>query len=354
MRSSVAAFWLLAAASPALAAILEVNANACTVSPGGASAAPGKSKRRDVAGMEDADGKEPFPPLPTTTPLHAPGTPGSLERFPRPEPGSRAARHYNKVKAAQRPPAPVPIKEQQQHAAELELYARAAAAYGDPDVSGEEEEEAHDLEARQAGKPDDTPTILDAFKKCGKDGSILITEGTYNIRQVMNTSGLSNVNIDIYGKLVWSGDNLQYWQQRCFSVTYAGRCTAWLLSGDNIALRGHGKSMFDGNGQVWMNAAGGKGNMNGRPISLTIWRAKNVYLDGLTWRMAQFWHTFVAYSQNVTMTNMDMVSWNGNGTSSVNTDGTNTWNSKDVTIANWTVKCGDVGSLICRISLPSR
>ena len=60
-------------------------------------------------------------------------------------------------------------------------------------------------------------------------------------------------------------------------------------------------------------------------------------------RMAQFWHTFVAYSQNVTMTNLDMSTFSTSGQSSVNTDGTNTWNSKDITISNWTVKCGDVG-----------
>ena len=65
-------------------------------------------------------------------------------------------------------------------------------------------------------------------------------------------------------------------------------------------------------------------------------------LTRLNRRMAQFWHTFVAYSQNVTMTNLDMATWSTSGQSSVNTDGTNTWNSKDITISNWTVKCGDV------------
>lgn len=58
--------------------------------------------------------------------------------------------------------------------------------------------------------------------------------------------------------------------------------------------------------------------------------------------MSQFWHTFVAYSENVTMTNLDMYTYSNNGRSSQNTDGTNTWNSKDIFIANWTVTCGDV------------
>ena len=57
---------------------------------------------------------------------------------------------------------------------------------------------------------DDTPQILQAFKTCGKDGRIVFTEGTYNLRQVMNTTDLSNCDIEIHGKWIWSGDNIQY------------------------------------------------------------------------------------------------------------------------------------------------
>ena len=68
--------------------------------------------------------------------------------------------------------------------------------------------------------------------------------------------------------------------------------------------------------------------------------------------MAQFWHTFVAYSQNVTMTNLDMNTFSTNGQSSVNTDGTDTWNSRDIVISNWTVKCGDVSQTSRNPELP--
>ncbi len=57
---------------------------------------------------------------------------------------------------------------------------------------------------------DDTPQILQAFRTCGKDGRIVFTEGTYNLRQVMNTTDLSNCDIEIHGKWIWSGDNIQY------------------------------------------------------------------------------------------------------------------------------------------------
>ncbi|KAK1762815.1 pectin lyase fold/virulence factor [Phialemonium atrogriseum] len=191
------------------------------------------------------------------------------------------------------------------------------------------------------GGTDDTPQILDAFKKCGTDGSIVFTEGTYNIRQVMDTQGLKNCDISILGKFVWSADNLNYWIQNTFPVTYAGLHTSWLLGGTNITMRGFGKALFDGNGQVWMDENKNGSNRQGRPINLTIWKAFNVWIDGITWRQSQFWHTFVAHSQNVTMTNLDMNTTSHSQYSAVNTDGFDSWNSKDIVIRNWTVTCGD-------------
>ena len=98
-------------------------------------------------------------------------------------------------------------------------------------------------------------------------------------------------------------------------------------------------------GQLWYDQNRGQSNQNGRPISLTLWNARNVLIDGITWRQSQFWHTFVAHSQNVTMTNLDMNATSNSQWSTVNTDGIDTWNSKDVVIANWTVTCGDVGQI---------
>ncbi|KAL2191827.1 glycoside hydrolase family 28 protein [Thermothelomyces heterothallicus CBS 203.75] len=196
------------------------------------------------------------------------------------------------------------------------------------------------LVARQS-QVDDTPQILEAFSQCGQDGTIILQEGTYHIRQVMDTTNLRNVSIEIYGTLIWSADNLDYWRRASFDVVYAGRQTAWRIGGRDITMRGFGKALLDGNGQAWIDLANGASNLNGRPISLTVWYGTNVLIDGITWRMAQFWHTFVAHSENVTMTNLDMYTLSSNGRSSQNTDGTDTWNSKNIFIANWTVTCGD-------------
>ncbi|KAK3327514.1 polygalacturonase-like protein [Cercophora scortea] len=202
--------------------------------------------------------------------------------------------------------------------------------------------ESTEVSARSAAAAvDDTPQILDAFKQCGTDGTVIFSEGTFNIRQVMNTTALRNCSIEIHGTFVWPADNIQYWLSHSYSVTYAGRSTAWLFGGRDVSMRGFGKALFNGNGQVWIDQNKNAGNQNGRPISLTIWKGTNIFIDGITWRQAQFWHTFVAHSQNVTMTNLDMNTTSHSQYKAVNTDGVDTWNSRDVRIANWTVGCGD-------------
>ncbi|KAI0119439.1 glycoside hydrolase family 28 protein [Daldinia grandis] len=193
----------------------------------------------------------------------------------------------------------------------------------------------------EGGKePDDTPQILEAFKQCGKDGKVILTEGSFHIGKVMDLKDLSNVDIEIHGTLRWSSD-IQYWLRNSIGVEYAQRSTAWRIGGQDISIRGFGKALFDGQGQLWYDQNRGGSNQAGRPISLTLWHAKNVFIDGITWRQSQFWHTFIAYSENITMTNLDMNSTSNSQWSTVNTDGTDTWNSKDVFIKNWTVTCGD-------------
>lgn len=144
---------------------------------------------------------------------------------------------------------------------------------------------------------DDTPQILDAFKQCGKDGSVELSEGTFYIGQVMDTLNFQNCDISIYGKLIWSTD-IQYWLSHSLSVTYAGRSAAWRLGGTNITLRGYGKALFDGNGQKWYDQNRNQGNQNGRPISLTLWHATNVLVDGITWRQPQFWYAIQRIRQS--------------------------------------------------------
>jgi galacturan 1,4-alpha-galacturonidase len=88
--------------------------------------------------------------------------------------------------------------------------------------------------------------------------------------------------------LIWSTD-IQYWLRNSISVVYAGRSTAWRVGGVNITMKGYGKALFNGNGQLWIDQNKNAGNQDGRPISLTLWKAKNILVDGITWRQPQFW-----------------------------------------------------------------
>lgn len=49
---------------------------------------------------------------------------------------------------------------------------------------------------------DDTPAILAAFKECGKGGNVVFLNETYYVNSVMNTTGLCDCEIDLYGTLL--------------------------------------------------------------------------------------------------------------------------------------------------------
>jgi hypothetical protein len=96
-----------------------------------------------------------------------------------------------------------------------------------------------------SGNKDDSPAIMDAFKQCGKNGQIEITEGDFTIAKVMDVLDLENCDISIRGKLTWN-DDIQYWLKNSISVTYAQRSTAFRLGGNNFSIRGHGQALFFG------------------------------------------------------------------------------------------------------------
>jgi polygalacturonase len=98
---------------------------------------------------------------------------------------------------------------------------------------------------------------------------------------------------------------------------------------------------------VWYDENRNNSNQPGRPIGVTIYNATNLYMDGLTWTESQFWHSFISYSQNVTMSNILMRSVSHDTWFTVNTDGGDTWNSRDIFFYNWTVQGGKYGNRFC-------
>jgi galacturan 1,4-alpha-galacturonidase len=111
---------------------------------------------------------------------------------------------------------------------------------------------------------DSAPAIIDAFQRCGhndvsKRGKVIFKNETYHIKSVMNTTGLSNVDIDLSGTLLWD-DNIDYWLNNSLPVGYQNQSSAWLFGGDNINWIGHDVGTLDGNGQVWYDFVNGTNN----------------------------------------------------------------------------------------------
>ena len=98
------------------------------------------------------------------------------------------------------------------------------------------------------GDGDSAPAIIEAFEKCGHMkapdyGKVVFLNETYNIKSAMNTTGLSNVDIDLQGTLLWD-TNIPYWLNHSLPVGYQNQSSAWLFGGDNINWNGNGYGMW--------------------------------------------------------------------------------------------------------------
>jgi hypothetical protein len=96
---------------------------------------------------------------------------------------------------------------------------------------------------------DDAPAILGAFADCKTDGHIVFENTTYYVGTVMNTTGLTDVDIEVQGTLLWS-DDIYYWLNNSISIGFQNQTSAWHLGGERIHFYGHGYGTLDGNGMV--------------------------------------------------------------------------------------------------------
>ncbi|KAF8855626.1 pectin lyase-like protein [Acephala macrosclerotiorum] len=174
----------------------------------------------------------------------------------------------------------------------------------------------------QLNSTDDTPAILDAFKHCGQGGSIVFLNQTYNINSIMNTTGLKDCEINIYG-------------------TFLNQSSAWFLAGNNIKVRGHSYGTLDGNGQIWYDFVSGVPNYPYRPHALTIWNTTNSNFEGSRFVQSQIRIMTVIHSQNVLLQDIYVNSTSHGSKPARNTDGADTMFSDHITFKRWTVVNGD-------------
>ncbi|KAI1076246.1 glycoside hydrolase family 28 protein [Whalleya microplaca] len=197
---------------------------------------------------------------------------------------------------------------------------------------------------------DAAPAIIEAFRRCGHNppesrGKVVFRNETYTVKSVLNTTGLSNVDIDLQGTLLWD-TNIDYWLNHSLPVGYQNQTSAWLFGGDNLSWTGHGYGTLDGNGQVWYDFVNGTNNYAGRPHQITITGSRDSVFEGIRFVQSQMWTMTIIHSENILLENIYVNSTDtkqpvGFEFSSLNTDGADTIYANNITFRGWIVDNGD-------------
>ncbi|TEY51858.1 hypothetical protein BOTCAL_0264g00140 [Botryotinia calthae] len=197
---------------------------------------------------------------------------------------------------------------------------------------------------------DDAPAIIRAFEECGHNdgitthGTVVFKNATYNIHTVMNTTGLSNVKVDLHGTLLWD-TNIPYWLNNSLPVGYQNQSSAWLFGGENVHWDGHGYGTLNGNGEVWYEFINGTNNYPRRPHQITYTGVINCVFENLRFVQSQMWTMTLIHAKNILLENIYVNSTDvrpvGFEFSSLNTDGADTIYADNITFRGWTVDNGD-------------
>lgn len=147
--------------------------------------------------------------------------------------------------------------------------------------------------APQPNGTDSAPAIIAAFEECGHNtadarGKVVFLNETYNVKSIMNTTGLSHVDVDLRGTLLWD-TNIPYWLNNSLPVGYQNQSSAWLFGGVSVAWDGHGYGTLDGNGQVWYDFINGTNNYPRRPHQITITGTSDSTFTGIRFVQSQMW-----------------------------------------------------------------
>jgi polygalacturonase len=156
----------------------------------------------------------------------------------------------------------------------------------------------------------------------------------------MNTTGLTNVTVDLQGTLLW-GTNISYWRNNSLPLGYQNQTTAWVIGGSNIKWDGHGYGTFNGNGQLWYDFTNGVSNLPGRPISLMIDGAEDSSFSGTRFLQSQFWTMAIIRSKNLVLDDIYVSSTSSSHAPARNTDGCDIFFSDNITLRRWVVDSGD-------------
>ncbi|KAJ0267948.1 hypothetical protein COL940_013874 [Colletotrichum noveboracense] len=185
---------------------------------------------------------------------------------------------------------------------------------------------------------DDTPVILAAFDKCKTDGHIVFENVSYHIGQVMKTTDLNNVKIDIKGTLLWS-KNTTYWLENSLPIGYQNQTTAWVLGGKHLDVNGlaMAHSMVTAKlGMTWSRE--NRTILTGLMLfCLTEQKIPSSRVFGLS----KLKCVTITRSERVLLQDIYVNNTSSNRNPARNTDGANTMFSDNIHFRRWTVKNGD-------------
>ncbi|KAK0735186.1 exopolygalacturonase [Lasiosphaeria miniovina] len=188
------------------------------------------------------------------------------------------------------------------------------------------------------GITDDSDNILSAFHGCNNGGHVLFPRGkVYVIGTAMDWTFLKHIDIDIQGRIRFTNDTA-YWQAHSFRFIFQNVTSFFKLGGEDVWIYGGGT--LDGNGQVWYDTYAANAYTL-RPVLVGIDGLKDSVLSDLVLRHSPQYYHFVANASNIVFNNISIAGDSTSKNTAKNTDGWDTYRSRDVTIMNSVVNNAD-------------
>jgi galacturan 1,4-alpha-galacturonidase len=100
-------------------------------------------------------------------------------------------------------------------------------------------------------------------------------------------------------------DDLAYWRKptSTYPVAFQNHATAFILTGSNIRLNGHGTGGIHGNGEAWFNAEEAH-TQPGRPMPFVLWNVTSVVVRDFFVKQPPLWAVNVMNGSNLVFENL--------------------------------------------------
>ncbi|KAL4945078.1 hypothetical protein BDV06DRAFT_231805 [Aspergillus oleicola] len=185
---------------------------------------------------------------------------------------------------------------------------------------------------------DDSDFILSALEECNYGGKVVFDEDTeYTIGTALDLTFLKHVDLEILGRITFTPDT-DYWQSNSFKHTFQNATTFFNLGGEDVNVYGGGT--LDGNGQVWYDLYA-EDPLILRPILFGVIGLHGGTIGPLKLRYSPQWYQLVANSSDVLFDGIDISGYSASENEAKNTDGWDTYRSRNIVIQNSVINNGD-------------